>query len=61
VSTKKKRKHALLLHDLACALNAVEKAGLKPEFKHGIIYTGAGYVVPFGRDDSWVVRTLTRH
>jgi hypothetical protein len=60
VSKRRKRRQALLLHDLACALNALEKAGLRPRLKHGVIYTDAGYVVPFGRDDSWVARSLTR-
>lgn len=60
MSKKNRRKDALLLHDLAVALNACGKAGLKPELKHGIIYTRAGYVVPFGRDDAWVARSLTR-
>jgi hypothetical protein len=60
VSRKKKRRHALLLHDLACALNAAERAGLNPRLKHGVIYTEAGYVVPFGRHDAWVPRTLRK-
>lgn len=51
----KKRKR-LLLHDLAVALNACEKAGIRPKLKHGIVFTDAGYVMPVG--DRWVSRKL---
>jgi hypothetical protein len=60
VSRKKKRRNALLLHDLACALNAAGRAGINPKLKHGVIYTEAGYVVPFGRHGAWVARTLRK-
>jgi hypothetical protein len=56
VSRKKKRRQAMLLHDLAVALNALQKAGADPKLKHGIAYTEFGYVMPFGRNDSWVMR-----
>lgn len=56
MSRKKKRKHALLLHDLACALNACDKAGLNIKLRHGIVFSDAGYVLPVR--DRWVSRTL---
>lgn len=53
----KKRKR-LLLHDLAAALNACERAGLNPKLKHGIVFSDAGYVLPL--KDRWVSRSLKR-
>jgi hypothetical protein len=53
----KKRKQ-LLLRDLAVALNACEKAGIRPKLKHGIVFTDAGYVMPV--KDKWVSRSLKR-
>jgi hypothetical protein len=53
---KKKRKQALLLHDLACAINACEKAGLDVKLKCGIVWTDVGFVLPV--KDRWVSRTL---
>jgi hypothetical protein len=53
---KRKRKNRLLLHDLACALNACEKAGMNVKLRHGIVWTDAGYVLPV--KDRWVSRTL---
>lgn len=53
---KRKKKNALLLHDLACALNACEKAGLNVKLRHGIVFSDAGYVLPV--KDRWVSRTL---
>jgi len=53
---KKKRKNALLLHDLASALNACEKANLHVKLRHGIVFSDAGYVLPV--KDRWVSRTL---
>jgi hypothetical protein len=55
VSRKRKR---LLLHDLAVALNACEKAGIHPKLKHGIVFTDAGYVMVV--KDRWVSRRLHR-
>jgi hypothetical protein len=54
----RKTRKRQLLRDLAKAMNACEKAGIHPKAKHGVIFTASGYVVPFGRNDSWVVRTL---
>jgi hypothetical protein len=51
-----KRKNRLLLHDLASALNACEKAGLNVKLRHGIVFSDAGYVLPV--KDRWVSRTL---
>jgi hypothetical protein len=53
---KGRKKHALLLHDLACALNACEKAHMNVKLRHGIIFSDAGYVLPV--KDRWVARTL---
>jgi hypothetical protein len=54
----RKRKQRLLLHDLACALQACEKAGLNPKLKHGIVFTDLGYVLPI--KDRWVARSLKK-
>jgi len=58
MSKRKKRKQALLLHDLACAMQACERAGLDPKFHHGIIVTSIGFILPV--KDRWQVRLL-RH
>ena len=53
-----------LLADIADALNAAERAGLTVDnLTDGIIWTRAGYVVPFGDPRPgcrWVVRTRTK-
>jgi hypothetical protein len=52
-----------LLAAVADALNAAERAGLPIDNLHaGVIWTEAGYVVPFGDDRlgcRWVVRART--
>lgn len=52
-----------LLTAIADALNAAEQAGLPIDNLHaGVIWTEAGYVVPFGDDrpgHRWMVRTRT--
>ena len=58
LSKKKKRKQSLLLHDLACAINACEKAGLNLKLKHGIVFTNIGFVLPV--KDRWQVRLLKK-
>ena len=57
-SVNKKKRNRLLLHDLACALNACEKAGLKPMFVYEAVYTEHGYV--FRVKNRWVARKLKR-
>jgi len=53
-----------LLAAVADALNAAERAGLPIDNLHaGVIWTEAGYVVPFGDDRigcRWVVRARTK-
>jgi hypothetical protein len=56
MSRKKRKKNALLLHDLASALNACEKNNIHVKLRHGIIFSDAGYVLPV--KDRWVARTL---
>ena len=59
---KRKKKHALLLHDLACALNACYRAGLDPKLGHGSVFTAAGFVLPVGgKKGKWAVRVPKRH
>lgn len=56
---------ARLLAAIADALNAAEQAGLPIANLHaGIVWTDAGYVLPFGDDrpgGRWMVRTRTEH
>ena len=51
---------ARLLAAIADALNAAEQAGLPIDnLQSGTVWTGAGYVIPFGDDQPgrrWVVR-----
>jgi hypothetical protein len=59
---KRRRKNALLLHDLACALNACERAGLNPKLGHGTVFTDAGFVLPLEeRKGKWAVRIPRKH
>jgi hypothetical protein len=43
---------------LARCLNELEKAGLRPRLKHGIVFTDAGYVLDI--KDRWVARPLKK-
>jgi len=56
---------ARLLAAVADALNAAEQAGLPITNLHaGIVWTDAGYVLPFGDDHPghrWMVRARTEH
>jgi len=47
---------ALLLGDLARALNACDRAGLDVKLKHGIVFTDAGFVLAI--KDRWAARLL---
>ncbi len=48
---------AVLLGQVAEALNACEAAGVTVKLKHGIVSTRNGYVLPVG-DHEWGARTL---
>jgi hypothetical protein len=56
---------ARLLTAVADALNAADEAGLPITNLHaGIVWTDAGYVLPFGDDRPgcrWMVRERTEH
>ena len=55
---------ARLLAAVADALNAAEQAGLPITNLHaGIVWTDAGYVLPFGEHPGgrWMVRTRTEY
>jgi len=58
MSRKKKKKQRLLLHDLACAINACEKNNISVKCEHGIIFSNAAVILPI--KDRWVVRMLTK-
>jgi hypothetical protein len=46
----------MLLLALARLLNSCERCGIRPKLKHGVIFTDAGYVLPFA--DGWKARPL---
>ncbi len=61
--SRRKRKHrkpdpAALLASLASALNACERAGLRPDLTHGVVLTTAGDVLPI--NDRWAARPLKK-
>jgi hypothetical protein len=58
MSKKKKRNQRLLLKNLADALNACDRAGLRPRLKHGIVFTDVGYVLVI--KDRWAARALRK-
>lgn len=53
----RRRRVALLLADVASALNACREAGMTVHLKHDTVMTDVGYVLDTG--DHWVTRTLT--
>lgn len=58
-SRKREPDPAALLAALASALDRCDRAGLGVELRHGIVITGAGYVLPVG--GRWAVRMLRKH
>jgi hypothetical protein len=63
VARKPKRKRppdpSALLASLASALNRCDRAGLDVKLKHGIVITGAGFVLPV--KDKWAARPLKKY
>jgi hypothetical protein len=59
--TKRRRKKrrcadpALVLGNLAAALNACNNAGYNVKLRHGIVYSDAGYVLPLLKG-KWMAR-----
>jgi hypothetical protein len=52
----KRRRAALLLRDVAAALNACRESGITVHLKHDTVFTDVGYVLDTGTE--WVPRTL---
>lgn len=59
MSRKRPSDPAVLLADLAAALQRCEKAGMRPKLRHGIVWTEAGFVLVI--KDRWVARLLRKH